>query len=1180
MQTKRKSDLFRFVTLRAPQLISKDKRTIGFIEHPDPAGSHYLKNVSSNQLLSTKRSNIQTANTSFSPFKRVEQVKALSEPMWEYSLWLAENKNKLDHSTIDAAIPGTLLSASKMIKVWDNVFYDILEQKNPYIRQACLQLIVAQNFAENYKTYSPTDPIPEENFETEIAALKRLANGKVVINEGLSAAQTDEPVVIGYTQFDAIKQCPVHKAKLGELKEPVLKKMRDELVSLEKKYETDYEAAFETEKTKYETEVEQIVANYIKKTPQLKVKVENVEKIKITKKDIIKETEELTEKRNIEEPVPIEYELPEDLVRDFSFAFDAPLSNSYSKDKLSKTTSTFVQERGLQKATIEEAIQRIDQMIAENKKTISLAKRKSYKEVMINGIQTRKSEHTPNDFAISFHPSSVTGEVTESTGPEMYLTMNTGYNGAFLTDPKFSIEVDGKKQELNDVKVLSTSDRNILAKLDTSGGLNITEHQAVDFQASFKLDNGTEYRIAKKAYIDYKECITGISIPVTNFGGDVEHYGINRIGVADFRRVEQELCCYVAGEVSHIENILAREYKEKSTRHLTSSETTSEQFTEKEMEDTNDTTSTSRFEMSSEIAEVLERDRNTNLGFSAGTSGEYGKTFAFNADAYGDFSFGQSSSESNSNARTYAEDVTRRALERIVQRTSLRRTSTILREFEENNRHGYDNRDGDVHVTGVFRWIDKVYKNQIVNYGKRLIYEFMIPEPARFYKDAIIIKAEEEETTTSGGGSTGSTNVGVKPDHPSVHGINSQNDITRSNYEQKTAIYGISADPPKDEFETISKSYSESVGGSDREYSYNYPPEMTVPMDYEGCNVRFQSSFSYTARTGRKAYMRVSAAGKTYTTPQYRGNGSSSFDKNYNISGVTGGVSVAVTTKKIRSHNLTVTIKCCLKANVFDAWKKDVYEQIIEAYQEQLDAYNAAQNTGEGETTIPTTSQNEDSRLNLNPKFNAKVVQTELKRLCIEMLTRPFGIQQGRDLLDKGACEIPNIKLGPILDVYSSQVKFFEQAFDWELMAQMFYPYYWAKRCDWKELFQSQASNDHIFQAFLQSGMGRVVVPVREGFEDAVTYFMETGQIWNGIGLALDTDDELYLSIMDEMTRIEGAVEGEEWETVVPSSLTIVQARSAYLNDEGLPCCETDEEVLKQLNIEASSNLLERKADA
>ena len=109
----------------------------------------------------------------------------------------------------------------------------------------------------------------------------------------------------------------------------------------------------------------------------------------------------------------------------------------------------------------------------------------------------------------------------------------------------------------------------------------------------------------------------------------------------------------------------------------------------------------------------------------------------------------------------------------------------------------------------------------------------------------------------------------------------------------------------------------------------------------------------------------------------------------------------------------------------------------------------------------------------------------------------------------------------------------------------------------------------NILQSFLQSGMGRVLVPVREGFEDAVVYFMETGEIWNGTGIVIDTDDELYLSIVDEITFIEGKVE-DEWETTIPTSLTIVQGDSAYLEDEGLPCChegKPDGKIVPSKNI-------------
>lgn len=102
-------------------------------------------------------------------------------------------------------------------------------------------------------------------------------------------------------------------------------------------------------------------------------------------------------------------------------------------------------------------------------------------------------------------------------------------------------------------------------------------------------------------------------------------YGIKKIGIAEFKRVEQELCCYVEGEVSHIENILAREYKEKSTKSLTRSETITEKSEERESENLTDTTSTDRYELQQEVGKVLEKSKELSYGASVNANARYGK---------------------------------------------------------------------------------------------------------------------------------------------------------------------------------------------------------------------------------------------------------------------------------------------------------------------------------------------------------------------------------------------------------------------------------------------------------------------------------------------------------------------------------------------------------------------------
>ncbi len=119
-------------------------------------------------------------------------------------------------------------------------------------------------------------------------------------------------------------------------------------------------------------------------------------------------------------------------------------------------------------------------------------------------------------------------------------------------------------------------------------------------------------------------------------------------------------------------------------------------------------------------------------------------------------------------------------------------------------------------------------------------------------------------------------------------------------------------------------------------------------------------------------------------------------------------------------------------------------------------------------------------------------------------------------------------------------------------MSYNFYPYFWGAKKDWGELYQSE-SIDPLFRSFLQSGMARVVVTVKPGFEDAVQFYMSTGKIWNG-GEVPVIGDPLYLSLVDEMREPTGEKVGKFWLTRIPTSLNILQAQSIGLEvSEALP---------------------------
>ena len=609
---------------------------------------------------------------------------------------------------------------------------------------------------------------------------------------------------------------------------------------------------------------------------------------------------------------------------------------------------------------------------------------------------------------------------------------------------------------------------------------------------------------------------------------------------------------------------MAREYREKSSRSLVRTESTTVRTETKEVEMIEDNVSTTRNEMSTEVANVIQSDRSSNMGFNAHVEGQSPTgTFKWGGGMQADFGFSRSTSDSNTVARLYAEDVTRRALERITQSVTVTRTSTIIREYEENNKHGFDNRGGGDNVTGVYRWVDKVYTNRLINYGKRLLYEFMVPEPSRFYKLAIVVEAAENNGHGTGTGGTGHPALQTPPVSPESEGILGFEDINEDNYVSIAALYGVTnLEPPKPSNATAEKTLGGGEVGGDSQ-AQNHA--LMLPQDYR------MAQLTYAGQGEKKqfgaGFFTISAAGLNFQKTSGWGYFEITGTRSYS-DGPDGTIDIVVGLRRINSWSVLVRANCTLKQEVYQAWQLATYTAIMDAYKAQLQAYNDAAAAAAAAAEVTASAQEVEAEGGRNPQFNDQIVHTELKRLCIEMMMTPFGYKQGaRDFYRDGQCGVPILPSDRELGDYKILIAFFEQAFDWHIMAQVFYPYYWAQRCRWKELFQSTDSNDQGFQAFLQSGMAKVVVPIKPGYEAAVGFFMETGDIWTGTRMVIHTDDETYLSLVDEMNAVEGFVE-REWETTVPTTLTIIQKDSVLLNVGGLPCCEVDadepiEELLK-----------------
>lgn len=1126
-----KTDLYRFMTLRTPQLLSKVRKELGFIFHPsDTSGSAMLNGLDPQADLEVQRGFIQQQVEAYtsSALNSYTQVRDIDPALYDFAAWLSKNRNELagvDMSTKTTSL-STLSPADEWL-VWDNLLYQTIRRNNKSVRQACIQVIVADYFLRTYDHnnrqvdadalqgedgINASEPLtPDDIVDIYV---KRLANAKVVISKAFSYGKTaveSKPPQLKPVWDQLLREVDLRMAQ-EEIAE--LKFLSDDLKQHEKIYKKSYRAAFDLEYANHQ----QLVADKIQQ--------------------VIDDNPSATQEEL--DALIAALELPT-----FEFEFPLPFAPEFKDAFLADETQAFIASNCLEEGGYSDVRRVLRSLKSKSGKAAGKGKVRHQKMLMSSGVLLNNGQPSPYCYALAFRPDAY----QQTNDSLAYLVIYTGRPGAFIRSGDYEINYATGLSE-SGTTFATTGNMNgfVSAKLFDGQHFPLNPVTSFKFDAEIKMDNGDKLTLSLEGTTDnlrHTACAQ-VDQAVTPVPADSLLFGVNRIGVADFRRVEQELCCYVAGEVSHIENVMAKEYKERHTRSLTRSQVTIEEATEVEVENLTDTTSTDRNELQTEISNERNRETSIAAGASLGVSATTPGNVEINVDAYFDFASSTSSSMSNSSARSQAREVTSRAVEKVIEKVSRKRTSIMLKEFEANNRHGFDNRGGEEHVSGVYRWVDKIYMNRLVNYGRRLMYEFMIPEPSRFYKFAV--EAGEEVNPAI---------VTVeKPQTLEQLGIRTAADIDPDEYLSVAAalrVPGVIAPPPAPVI-MLNHSLSPLSSLSDGDAFNDRHDLVSVPDGYIATEA--ETHISFVAKNNGEIAFFITEKDIDWS---WTGSGTEDFGPvRWDVSWgnpLTGIIPIRVKGENALDYTFYVEVTCEPTEATMLNWQAEVYATFLSAYQDRKAEYEAsllAAAAAEAEEAA-------EEEANMNAAFNRTIEQREIVRLCIEMITQPFGIAMGQDMYtDDTGCgidtkPIPAVNQTDALDDYADTVKFFEQAFDWDIISYLFYPYYWADKCKWTQLIQTQNAKDPVFQAFLQSGMARVVVPVREGFEEAVSYFMETGDVWSGGSLVMDTDDDLYLSIAEEMESEDGVVEAE-WKVRVPSTLTVIQSSTIGLEASGLPC--------------------------
>jgi len=608
---------------------------------------------------------------------------------------------------------------------------------------------------------------------------------------------------------------------------------------------------------------------------------------------------------------------------------------------------------------------------------------------------------------------------------------------------------------------------------------------------------------------------------------------IKPLGIGDLKVVKQKLKKYVAGEVAHIENVLKGESKERKHRVLDRTEDIFTVFNETDEETIKDTQTTERFELKKESEKTIQEQMSIQAGVTVTSS--FGPV---TTGAHGDFAYSTASNESIKNSSNFAREVIDKSISKIQKKTKEERTTKKLHEVEEINTHGIHNVPGTGHISGIYRWVDKVYEAQIYNYGQRMMLEFIIPEPASFYEYAQTVKRK----------------LGF--DRPMAFELKSPCDIKiegldKFDYLKYIKAYNVQGvTPPPAPYKTITTSIVKDAMALDGNAHSIKSNELVIPSGYElinrqvhfDCSGFFKNYPRMEVLIGRTTY-KLYDNGIWIGALKLLGPQSPPFFGNFYEGS---SVQIAVNSYDFISYAITAYAVVKRTDGNFQKWQIETFEKIVAAYNAAMAEYEQKLAAQEVQQGIAIHGQ--------NPRINREIEQTELKKHCLKMLMDPKVYGKFDSMGKAKNSEEPVFNN---LDAYNEGkiIQFFEQAFDWQNLTYLFYPYFWSKKGTNAERWVEKSKiydTDPLFTRFLQAGSSRVVIPIHPAYNDVIAYYIQTGEIWgkDGNPPLIKKDDgsanDLFISIAEELRNrtddlANATPEGTPWEIVLPTTLVYLQ---------------------------------------
>ncbi len=480
---------------------------------------------------------------------------------------------------------------------------------------------------------------------------------------------------------------------------------------------------------------------------------------------------------------------------------------------------------------------------------------------------------------------------------------------------------------------------------------------------------------------------------------------------------------------------------------------------------------------------------NNQFNVTASASGGIGFV---NASTSASFGAQDSSSQSATTSRQQSIQTTRLASSRVrqshkttISTTSVEGTSSATTRRLENPS------DTDAMRIDYYSMMRKWYV-ALYRYGLRLTYDITVPEPgATLRMPYAQIDGLQD-------------NLGTQFSFPLKH-----SDITPGNYLQLADQYSVDVQPPP----------SPDVAVVDVTAGFTKPAAAPSPTTFNVPDGYWIEQINYTDRhTGETPFPPILV---DFTYPPVYIDLQFPLDTDlcagqsflWHQSG-TQSITLFYTTGDDFGGTMSFVVSCVPSDNNMSQWTSSVWTALYNAAQSQFYAQQAA---ASAEITALQAKLSDVDTLTLRREENDEIMRCVLKWLlgpAFQFAFMPAAVEaayaaaaaaaaagnpkEAATALRYGLNFTGNDPLSPqqwsVLSGQEEVISFINEAIEWENVTFFTYSYFWDYPLSWDFIRQIQ-HDDKTRQAFLRAGSARVVLTVRQGWELAWTYFVNTGSI-------------------------------------------------------------------------------------